>query len=72
VNSPAPCIKEAIIRQLDELEYSTLFGSTITHPRGRASEKLLIEMLEPEGMRRVFFSLGGSDAIETPLKLARQ
>ncbi|MFP3550868.1 aminotransferase class III-fold pyridoxal phosphate-dependent enzyme [Paraburkholderia sp. SIMBA_049] len=67
-----PEIKEAIIRQLDELEYSTLFGGAITHPRAEELAKLLIEMLEPEGMRRVFFSLGGSDAIETALKLARQ
>ncbi len=59
-------------RQLDELEYSTLFGSAITHPRAEELSKMLIDMLEPEGMRRVFFSLGGSDAVETALKLARQ
>jgi putrescine---pyruvate transaminase len=65
-------IKEAIVRQLDELEYSTLFGGAITHPRAEELAKLLIDMLKPEGIRRVFFSLGGSDAVETALKLARQ
>ena len=65
-------IKEAIVRQLDELEYSTLFGGGITHPRAEELAKMLIEMLKPEQMRRVFFSLGGSDAVETALKLARQ
>ena len=29
-------------------------------------------MLEPEGMRRVLYSSGGSDSIETALKIARQ
>jgi adenosylmethionine-8-amino-7-oxononanoate aminotransferase len=65
-------IKDAIVRQLDELEYSTLFGGAITHPRAEELGKLLIEMLEPEGMQHAFFSLGGSDAIETAMKLARQ
>jgi putrescine---pyruvate transaminase len=65
-------IKEAIVRQLDELEYSTLFGGGITHPRAEDLAKMLIDMLKPEQMRRVFFSLGGSDAVETALKLARQ
>src|ERR1700754_1264376 len=67
-----PEIKEAITRQLDELEYSTLFGGAISHPRAEELASRLIGMLEPERMRRVFFSLGGSDAVETALKLARQ
>ena len=65
-------IKQAIVKQLDELEYSTIFGSAISHPRAEELAQRLIEMLEPEQMRRVFFSLGGSDAVETALKLARQ
>ncbi|MFC0403348.1 aminotransferase class III-fold pyridoxal phosphate-dependent enzyme [Paraburkholderia rhizosphaerae] len=65
-------VKEAIAAQLDELEYSTLFGGAISHPRAEELSARLIGMLEPEGMRRVFFSQGGSDAVETALKLARQ
>ncbi|CAB3752736.1 aminotransferase class III-fold pyridoxal phosphate-dependent enzyme [Paraburkholderia solisilvae] len=65
-------IKQAITQQLDELEYSTLFGGAISHPRAEELAQRLVEMLQPEGMRRVFFSQGGSDAIETALKLARQ
>ncbi|HEY3599401.1 MAG TPA: aminotransferase class III-fold pyridoxal phosphate-dependent enzyme [Paraburkholderia sp.] len=65
-------IKDAIKQQLDELEYSTLFGGAITHPRAEELAKRLIDMLAPEQMRSVFFSLGGSDAVETALKLARQ
>jgi putrescine aminotransferase len=65
-------IKEAIARQLDELDYSTLFGGAISHPRAEELAKRIVGMLEPEAMRRAFFSQGGSDAVETALKLARQ
>jgi putrescine---pyruvate transaminase len=65
-------VKQAIAKQLDELEYSTLFGGAISHPRAEELAQRLIEMLAPEGMRRVFFSQGGSDAVETAMKLARQ
>lgn len=45
-------VKDAIVRQLDELEYFQLFDG-ISHPRAEELSKVLIEMLEPEGMRRV-------------------
>ncbi|BAU74877.1 aspartate aminotransferase family protein [Metapseudomonas furukawaii] len=64
-------IKAAISAQLDELEYFQLFDG-ISHPRAEELAARVIGMLEPEGMRRVAFSSGGSDAIETALKLARQ
>lgn len=64
-------IKAAINAQLDELEYFQLFDG-ISHPRAEELAARVIGMLEPEGMRRVAFSSGGSDAIETALKLARQ
>lgn len=64
-------VKEAIIRQLDELEYFQLFDG-ISHPRAEELSRLLIDLLEPEGMRRVIYSSGGSDAVESALKLARQ
>ncbi|MBJ9624258.1 aspartate aminotransferase family protein [Burkholderia multivorans] len=64
-------VKDAIVRQLDELEYFQLFDG-ITHPRAEELSKRLIDLLEPEGMRRVLYSSGGSDSVETALKIARQ
>jgi putrescine aminotransferase len=64
-------VKDAIVAQLDELEYFQIFDG-IAHPRVRELSDLLVNMLEPEGMVRVMYSSGGSDAVETALKIARQ
>jgi putrescine---pyruvate transaminase len=64
-------VKEAITKQLDELAYFQTFDG-ISHPRVEELSALIIEMLKPEGMRGVLFSSGGSDSVETALKLARQ
>ena len=64
-------VKTAISAQLDKLPYYTTFGDTSNLPVMELAERL-IRMLEPEGMQRVFFGSGGSDANETALKLARQ
>ncbi|OXH81031.1 aspartate aminotransferase family protein, partial [Burkholderia multivorans] len=40
-------VKDAIVRQLDELEYFQLFDG-ITHPRAEELSKRLIDLLEPE------------------------
>ena len=66
-----PEIKQAIVAQLDELEYFQLFDG-ISHPRAEELSATLIDMLQQEDMARVSFSSGGSDAVETALKLARQ
>lgn len=66
-----PEIKQAIIAQLDELEYFQLFDG-ISHPRAEELSATIIDMLQQEDMARVAFSSGGSDAVETALKLARQ
>jgi len=66
-----PEVKDAIKEQLDRIAYYTIFDGTSNPPAIELSAKL-IEMLAPEDMARVFFSSGGSDAIETALKLARQ
>lgn len=66
-----PEIKQAIMAQLEALPYYSGFNGT-THPAGIELSHKLIEMLEPEGMARVFFSSGGSDAVESALRLARQ
>ena len=66
-----PEIKQAIVSQLDELEYFQLFDG-ISHPRAEELSATIIDMLKQEDMARVAFSSGGSDAVETALKLARQ
>ncbi|MEM9533131.1 MAG: aspartate aminotransferase family protein [Pseudomonadota bacterium] len=64
-------IKSAIMAQLDELEYYQLFDG-VSHPRVVELAELLLEFTAEENMRRVVFNSGGSDAIETALKMARQ
>ena len=64
-------IKEAINRQIEELTFYQIFDG-ISHPRATELAKKLIEITQQEGMKRVFFTSGGSDSNETALKLARQ
>src|SRR5262249_61373469 len=64
-------IVRAIADQAEKLSYYSLFGGT-THGPSIELSKLLVELTATEGMTRVFFSTGGSQAVETALKLARQ
>ncbi len=66
-----PEIKEAIVNQLDELVYYSTFKGT-SHPRSIELAHLLMRLLKPENMKRVMFSSGGSDAMETAMRIARQ
>lgn len=66
-----PEVKAAITRQLDEIAYYQTFEG-VAHPRVYDLADRLCAMFEEEGMQRVLFSSGGSDAVETALKLARQ
>ncbi|WP_339671035.1 aspartate aminotransferase family protein [Dasania marina] len=66
-----PEMKQAIMKQLDELEYFQLFDG-VSHPRATEMAAKLVKMTEPENMKRAFFTSGGSDSVETALKLARQ
>jgi len=66
-----PEMKAAIVKQLDELVFYQLFDG-IAHPRATELAARLVGLTQPEKMRRVFFTCGGSDSIETALKLARQ
>jgi putrescine---pyruvate transaminase len=66
-----PEIKAAVMAQMDELVYYSTFRGT-THPRSIELSHLLMEMLEVEGMKRVMYSSGGSDAVETAMRIARQ
>ena len=66
-----PKVKAAISKQMDELAYYQMFDG-IAHPRVYDLADKLIEMFQPEDMARVLFSSGGSDAVETALKMSRQ
>ncbi|HVW52194.1 MAG TPA: aminotransferase class III-fold pyridoxal phosphate-dependent enzyme [Trinickia sp.] len=64
-------IRDAIVAQLDELAYYNTFRGT-THPRAIELSARIVRMMEADGVASVFFSSGGSDAVEGALKLARQ
>jgi putrescine---pyruvate transaminase len=64
-------IKKAIADQLDKLAYYSAFRGTSTGPAIELSH-MLSEWFAPDDMVRSFFTSGGSDSIETALRLARQ
>ncbi len=64
-------VRDAIVAQLDELPFYNTFRGT-THPRAIELSAKLVKLMEPDGVASVMFSSGGSDAVETALKLARQ
>jgi len=64
-----PDVIDAIKKQLDELAFAHT-GFFTTEPAEQLAD-LLIESA-PEGMGAVYFVSGGSEAVETALKMARQ
>ena len=64
-------IRDAVIAQLDELVYYNVFRGT-THPRAIELAERVVALMQGDGVEAVFFSNGGSDAVEGALKLARQ
>ncbi|MFN3547307.1 MAG: aminotransferase class III-fold pyridoxal phosphate-dependent enzyme [Mesorhizobium sp.] len=64
-------IKKAIRDQLDELPYYSAFRGTTNPPMIELSWELS-EFFKPDGLTRAFFTSGGSDSVETALRLARQ
>ncbi len=64
-------IVDAVTRQMSELPYYNLFPGGSNAPAVRLAAKLC-EITSTEGMVRVLFSSGGSDATETAFKIARQ
>ena len=64
-------IRDAIVEQLDELAFYNTFRGT-THPRAIELSTRLVKLMEPDGVAAVLFGNGGSDAVETALKIARQ
>ncbi len=66
-----PEIIAAITAQLGKLAYYSTFQNTSNAPAIELSARLM-RMFAPEKMSKVLFSSGGSDAVETAMKLARQ
>jgi adenosylmethionine-8-amino-7-oxononanoate aminotransferase len=64
-------VKKAIRDQLDELPYYSSFRGTTTSPLIELSFEI-VEWFRPDGMSRAFFTSGGSDSVESCLRLARQ
>jgi adenosylmethionine-8-amino-7-oxononanoate aminotransferase len=64
-----PRVTGAIKRQVDELAYAHTSFFT-TEPAERLADRLV--GTAPEGIDRVYFVSGGSEAIEAALKMARQ
>lgn len=64
-------VRDAIVAQLDELPFFNTFRGT-THPRAIELSAALVDLMRPDGVAAVMFSNGGSDAVESALKIARQ
>ncbi len=64
-------VKKAITDQLQQLAYYSSFRGTAVGPAIELSH-MLAEWFAPEGMVRSFFTSGGSDSVESALRLARQ
>ena len=64
-------VKQAISDQLFKLPYYSAFAGTSNAPAIEAAERV-IDFFKPDGMERVFFTSGGSDSVETAMRMARQ
>jgi putrescine---pyruvate transaminase len=66
-----PGVKRAIVEQLDRIAYYKTFVDFSNGPAIELSRRVM-ELARPEGMAKLFYCSGGSDAVETAIKLARQ
>ena len=64
-------IKDAIAKQLNQLAYYSAFRGMSTGPAVELSY-MLQDWFAADGLTRAFFTSGGSDSVETALRLARQ
>lgn len=62
-----PKVTEAVVKQMNKLSFVTC--SIATDIRGEVGEKLA--SIAPKGLKKTLFTLGGSEAIENAIKLAR-
>ncbi|MCP3672969.1 MAG: aminotransferase class III-fold pyridoxal phosphate-dependent enzyme [Gammaproteobacteria bacterium] len=64
-------VKDAIAEQLDVLPYYSSFSGVATDKAIELAH-ILGEWFAADGLQRVFYTSGGSDSVETALRLARQ
>ncbi|WP_068303323.1 aminotransferase class III-fold pyridoxal phosphate-dependent enzyme [Pararhodobacter sp. CCB-MM2] len=64
-------VKDAIAAQLDRLPYYSIFRGTSNDCVIELAEELK-DFFAPDGLTRAFYTSGGSDSVETALRLARQ
>jgi adenosylmethionine-8-amino-7-oxononanoate aminotransferase len=64
-------VKDAITAQLAKLPYYSTFRGTSNDVAIELSHELS-EFFAPDGLSRAFFTSGGSDSVETALRLSRQ
>jgi len=64
-------VKDAMAAQLDKLPYYSTFRGTSNDAAIELSYELS-DFFAPDGLSRAFFTSGGSDSVETALRLARQ
>jgi len=64
-------VKDAITAQLNRLPYYSTFRGTSNDAVIELSEDLR-RFFEPDGLSRAFYTSGGSDSVESALRLARQ
>lgn len=64
-------VKDAIAAQLDALPYYSIFRGTSNDKVIELAE-VLRDFFAPDGLVRAFFTSGGSDSVETALRLSRQ
>lgn len=62
-----PKIREAVMNQMEELSF--VHPGMVTKARGELGKKLA--EITPGSLNRTFFTLGGADAVENAIKLAR-
>jgi len=62
-----PKVRKAVIKQMDELSY--VYPGMATKARGLLGKKLA--EITPGNLQKTFFTLGGAEAIENAIKLAR-
>lgn len=64
-------VKKAITDQLNALPYYSIFRGTSNDAVIELSEELRT-FFKPDGLSRAFYTSGGSDSVETALRLSRQ
>lgn len=67
-----PSITQAITKQLEELAYTSIFKGNTTAVAEELAQLLVDDWFGQDGLSRVFFTSGGSDSVDTALRLARQ